>query len=197
MDWLKTILEKAEIKDGVLDIDKLMSTINVEAPKNVMPKAEYNNINEQLKTANNTIEQLKKDNKDNTELQNKIKEHETTISDMEKNHKTEIEIMKKENAVKDVLRNVKYQDLLLGKFNMDNIKINEDGSFSGIDEQMKTVREQYKDLFEAEKDNNGKGVKVHTPSGNEDKPNNVSAGSNFAKEMNASEKPQEESKFFN
>ena len=65
MEWLRALLEKAEIKDGVLDIDKLMSTVNVEAPKNVMSKAEFNNVNEQLKTANSTIESLKKDNKDN------------------------------------------------------------------------------------------------------------------------------------
>ena len=49
MEWLKAILEKAEIKDGKLDVEALMSTINVEAPKNVMPKAEYNNISKQLK----------------------------------------------------------------------------------------------------------------------------------------------------
>ena len=55
MEWLKAILEKAEIKDGKLDVEALMSTINVEAPKNVMPKAEYNNISKQLKEANDTI----------------------------------------------------------------------------------------------------------------------------------------------
>ena len=36
MEWLKAILEKAEIKDGKLDVEALMSTINVEAPKNVI-----------------------------------------------------------------------------------------------------------------------------------------------------------------
>ena len=70
MEWLKAILEKAEIKDGKLDVEALMSTINVEAPKNVMPKAEYNNISKQLKEANNTIKDLKKDNSKRPERQN-------------------------------------------------------------------------------------------------------------------------------
>ena len=79
MEWLRAILEKAEIKDGVLNIDEIMSTVNKEAPKNVMSKQEYNNVNEQLKTANSTIDDLKKNNKDNSELQEKITEHEETI----------------------------------------------------------------------------------------------------------------------
>lgn len=198
MEWLKALLEKAEIKDGVLDIDKLMSTVNTEAPKNVMSKQEYNSINEQLKTANKTIDDLKKNNSDNASLQAKISEHEETIKTMKTSHEKEIAKMRKESAIKDSLRklNAKHEDLLLGKFNLDNIQINADGSFSGLEEQTKKMQEDYKDLFEETQGKDVKGLKSHDAQG-KDKPDvTVSQGSNFAKELNASGK-NTESKFFN
>ena len=72
MEWLKKLLEAAKITDGALDSEALLAAISTEMPKHMMPKAEYNSINEQLKTANATIAELKKANTDNTELQNKI-----------------------------------------------------------------------------------------------------------------------------
>ena len=53
-------------------------------------KGQKEDLDEQLKTANTTIGELKKNNKDNEALQNTIKEHETTI-----------ETLKKEAAQKD------------------------------------------------------------------------------------------------
>lgn len=199
MEWLRALLEKAEVKDGVLDIDKLMSTVNVEAPKNVMSKAEFNNVNEQLKTANSTIESLKKDNKDNADLQAKITEHENTIDSMKKDHKAEIAKMKKESAIKDSLRKEKarHEDLLLGKFNLDKLQLNEDGSILGIDDQLKQLKENYKDMFDTEKDDKAdiKGLKTHEKNG-DPTPGETSQGSSFAKAMNESGKVTE-SKFFN
>ena len=56
-------------KDGVLDTESLAKEINTEFPKHAVPKAEFNTINELLKTANSTITDLKKDNGDNETLQ--------------------------------------------------------------------------------------------------------------------------------
>lgn len=199
MEWLRALLEKAEIKDGVLDIDKLMSTVNQEAPKNVMSKAEFNNVNDQLKTANATIVDLKKDNKDNEELQKKITEHENTIKDMEKTHKEEISKMKKIEAIKDSLRkeNAKHADLLLAKYQLDKITINDDGSIIGLDEQSKQIKEEYKDLFEYDKKKDVKGLNGFDPKGDPNPDNlSVSQGSNFAKAANEASETKE-SKFFN
>ena len=69
MEWLKAILDKAEITDGVLNVEKLQKDIEAEFPKHAVPKADFNDAKEQLKTANATIETLKKDNKDNEALQ--------------------------------------------------------------------------------------------------------------------------------
>ena len=42
MEWLKTILEKAEIKDGKLDVDAVMNAAQKEFPKYAVPKDDFN-----------------------------------------------------------------------------------------------------------------------------------------------------------
>lgn len=99
MEWLKTILEKATITDGVLDVNGVLESVRTEIPKHFVPKADYNGKAEELKTANETIETLKKDNAGNEELQKTIKTHETTITNLQK----ENENMKKTYALKSAL----------------------------------------------------------------------------------------------
>ena len=77
MEWLRKLLESAKKKeDGSIDIEELMKQVNTEFPKNAVPKDKYNDVSEQLKTANTTITDLKKNNGDNEALQTKVKEYE-------------------------------------------------------------------------------------------------------------------------
>lgn len=99
MEWLRKLLEGAKITDGKIDTEALMTSINAEFPKNAVPKDKYNDISGQLKTANDTIKDLKKNNTDNETLQNTIKEHETTISNL----KAESSKREKEYAIKSAL----------------------------------------------------------------------------------------------
>lgn len=85
MEWLRKIIEKAEIKDEKIDIDGIMKEISGEFPKHAVPKSEFNSINEQLKTANGTIKDLEKSNKDNEDLQAKIKGYEKEIETLKAN----------------------------------------------------------------------------------------------------------------
>lgn len=49
MEWLKAILEKAEIKDGKLDVDAVMNAAQKEFPKHAVPKDDFNNKPESVK----------------------------------------------------------------------------------------------------------------------------------------------------
>ena len=51
----------------------------------ILPKNDYNDKVTELKTANKTIADLKKDNADNAELQQKVSNYETEISKLKKN----------------------------------------------------------------------------------------------------------------
>lgn len=149
MEWLRRLLESGKIVDGKLDVEGLLATVNAEYPKHAIPKETYNDVAEQLKTANTTIGTLKKEHGDVEALQATIKTHEETIATMEKEHKTKINDMAVDAAIEKALlgSKAKHTDLLTGKFDRDKITV-KDGTVTGVDEQLKTFKDTYKDLFE-------------------------------------------------
>lgn len=146
MEWLKAILEKAEIKDGNLDVEALMSTINVEAPKNIIPKAEYNNVSKQLKEANDTIKDLKKNNAENEELQKKIKEHEDTIKTLQTNAANDRKEFDLKNKLKDL--GVTDVDYLIYKHGgIDKFNYDKEGNVIGLEDTIKPYKESISHIF--------------------------------------------------
>ena len=166
MEFLKEILgddlyEQVKTKvssyNEKADKDKRISIANVNGDEYVT-KAKYSqletdldNTKTSLSTAQNTIEDLKKTNGNNAELQQKISNYETEKANLEAKHKEKTERLIKESAIKDALYNekAKHPELLLGKFDLSKILLDEKGEkvVSGIEDQIKTNKETYKDLF--------------------------------------------------
>lgn len=165
-EWLKKLLEAAKISDeGKLDIDTLMTAINAEFPKNAVPKETFNDVNSQLKTANSTITDLKAANLDNETLQKTITDHETALADQKTAYETKVKDLLISGAVEKALLSskAKHSDLLTGKIDREKLIIGEDGKIIGIDEQITSLKENYKDLFESKlsgnpPENNGNGA---------------------------------------
>lgn len=150
MDWLQKILQNAVYgEDGKLDIEATMKKINEEAPKHIIPKEQYNTKIKELDTANETIKNLKKDNLDNEELQKTIKNHEATIKKLKEDHESEVKGLKIDSAIGKVLTNnkAKYPELLASKIDREKLQVTEDGNVIGLDDQVKALRETYKDMF--------------------------------------------------
>lgn len=150
MEWLQKILSNAVYgDDGKLDVEATMKKINEEAPKHIIPKEQYNGKVKELETANQTIGDLKKNNADNEELQKTIKAHEGTIKQLKADHDKEIKGMRIDAAISKVLsvNNVKHADLLAGKLDREKLIVSDDGTVSGLDEQVKGLKESYEDLF--------------------------------------------------
>ncbi len=85
MEWLKAILEAAKLtEDGKLDVGAVMNAIQKEFPSHAVPKTEFNAKTKELKAANETIAELKKENGENEALQKKVEEYKEKISTMEK-----------------------------------------------------------------------------------------------------------------
>lgn len=140
MEWLKTLLENAKIIDGALDIDALMKDINSEFPKHAVPKSTFNDVNGQLKTANETIENLKKENGDNAQLQNTIEEHEQTIATL----KQEAENTRKTYALKEQLSGAGVLDpdyIIYKQGGIEKFAFDESGKPVGVDDVLKPMRE--------------------------------------------------------
>lgn len=158
------------------DKDKKVSIANVNNGE-FIAKAKYDqlqsdldNTKTSLDTANTTIADLKKNNGNNADLQQKIANYESEKANLEKAHKETTEKLIKESAIKDALYNekAKHPELLLGKFDLSKIVLDEKGEkvVSGIEEQMKSNKETYKDLFgETEQGGQEKQPYHYTPAG--------------------------------
>ncbi|NGT44837.1 scaffolding protein [Clostridium perfringens] len=107
MEWLRKLLEGATITDGKLDIDGLMKSINTEFPKNAVPKEKYNEVSNDLKTANKTLDNLRKNHKDVEDLQKEIEGYKTKMSDLEATRAKE----QKEFTIKSKLKDLGCTDL--------------------------------------------------------------------------------------
>lgn len=148
MEWLKTILEKAVITDGKLDVEATMKTINAEFPKHAVPKQDYNDKVKELSTANDTIKDLKKNNADNADLQQKVKAYETEVAGL----KTAAENTRKEYALKDKLKEAGATDadyIIYKHGGLDKFVFDKDGAPVGLDDVLKPMREASPHLFKS------------------------------------------------
>ncbi|MFV0344309.1 MAG: phage scaffolding protein [Anaerocolumna sp.] len=139
MQWLLDLIAK-HTKDGVLDTESLTKEINTEFPKHAVPKTEFNDINEQLKTANGTIKDLKKDNGDNETLQGTIKEHEKTIAKLQ----LESANTAKTYALKEHLSKAGVLDpdyLIYKQGGLEKFSFDKEGKPIGVDDVVKLYKE--------------------------------------------------------
>ncbi|NFC87506.1 scaffolding protein [Clostridium botulinum] len=101
-------------------------------------------VDEQIKTANATINDLKRNNTDNETLQTKVSEYETKVSDYEK----KISDMQFNYAVDGALKgaNVKNIKAVKALLNMENIKLDGE-NILGLTDQLETLKESDSYLF--------------------------------------------------
>ena len=146
MEWLKEILEKAVITDGKLDVEAAVKAINTEFPKHAVPKQDYNDKVKELGTASETINDLKKNNADNVELQQKVKDYEVETARL----KTEADNTRKEYALKDKLKEAGVTDadyIIYKQGGLDKFTFDKDGKVIGLDDVLKPMRESSPHLF--------------------------------------------------
>lgn len=127
---------------------------------NWLPKDKFNEVNEakkqletDLKGRDNQLEQLKKDAGDSKELQDKIAELETANKKTSDDYDAKIKDISITTAIEKALvsSNAKFPDLLVGKIDKTKIEVLQDGTVKGLEDQLKPLKESYKDLFGEEK----------------------------------------------
>ena len=108
-------------------------------------KGQKADLDEQIKAANTTITELKKNNKDNEALQKTIQDHETTIENLKKESAQKDFNYALDSALKDnKCKNAKALKALL---DLDNIKFNE-GKLEGLEGQLNALKESDGYLFD-------------------------------------------------
>lgn len=118
--------------------------IDVVSNGNWIPKDKFNALNEQLKTANTTIGDLKKSNKDNEELQTKVTDYETKVKEYEK----QIQDMQFNYALEGALKgaNVRNTKAVKALLNLENVKLDGE-SIIGLNDQLEALKKSDSYLF--------------------------------------------------
>jgi len=136
-----------EQADKVLDAHK-------EALTGFIHKARFDEVNEtkkeleqQIRERDKQLKELQEKAKGNEELEKTIKELQEANKATKEQYEAEIKEMTINSAIQSKLTDAKYPDLLISKFDKSKLSIADDGTVLGIDEQLTTIKEQYKDLF--------------------------------------------------
>ncbi|MDT8715444.1 phage scaffolding protein [Clostridium sp. 19966] len=152
MEWLKKLLEKHGA--GA----ELMTAIMADTQDtNYIPKERFDEVNNQLKDLKTQIADRDKQLKDlgekakgNEDLSKQILELQETNKKAKAEYEDKLKNITLDNAIRLRLKDskAKYDDLLMSKFDREKLKVKDDGSIEGLDEQLSTIKDGYKDLFE-------------------------------------------------
>lgn len=144
MEWLKTIIEK-HTTDGNTDIEAVMNAVNTEFPKHAVTKSVYNEQADKLKAANDTLETLKKSNKDNEALQDELKSYKDKVTQLE----TEAKETAKKQTIKDALTAAKATDVDYLMYKLGDLETAEDGSIVDLENKIKDLQANLPTFFQA------------------------------------------------
>lgn len=112
-------------------------------------KGDHENLTKQHSEATALIEQLKKDNKGNEDLQGKVTGYETKIAELEKAN----EQLKVDSALKIALLEAKVQDVDYLTFKIKEkgeVVLDDNGKIKGIDDTLAALKTQFPNQFVTE-----------------------------------------------
>ena len=153
-------------KDGALDSTDFETELNKLLPEDWIPKAKYNELNESkklaednLKKANATLEELKGKAGLSDEYKAQIDKLKEEAKKAEEAHKATVAQMKRDSAIDSALASAKARNSKAVRALLDEGKLvlNEDGTLSGLKEQIEAVKKDNAFLFDSSDDDNGGG----------------------------------------
>lgn len=153
-------------KDGTIDDAQFEVELNKALPEDWIPKGKYNELNESkklsdenLKKANATLEELKGKAGLSDEYKAQIDKLKDEAKKAEEAHKATITTMKKESAIEKALSDAKARNTKAVRALLDEGKLvlNDDGTLSGLKEQLEAVQKDNAFLFDSSDDNGNGG----------------------------------------
>lgn len=158
----RKFLEDLGLEKEVIDkiLDQNSQDIGVLKKQNETLEERVKQLGTDIETRDTQLGDLKKLGNPE-ELQRKLDEAIALNDSSKKEYEEKIANMKFDSAIEKALTGAKHIDLLSTKFDRTKLKLNDKDEVEGIEEQLKAIKESYKDLFTPEK--NGK-----TPFNNDD-----------------------------
>lgn len=132
---------------------------SAEELKDYVPKHRFDEVtaeNKKMKDAakeyESSLEELKKSAGDSKELQEQIQALQNEQKETEAKYQEELKNTKITNAIKlSILGKAQDEDLVAGLFDKSKLILGEDGKVTGLEEQLKALKESKKFLFKEEK----------------------------------------------
>lgn len=161
MDWLKELLKKLGIAET--EVDKIDAEVVKELPKHFIPKSQYNDVVEARKKAEKDVadrdkqlEDLKKSAGSNEELKKQIETLQGENKTAKEKYEAELKELQLNTALKLALAGkVHDPDIVASLLDKSKIELDDNGGVkSGLDDQIKALRESKAFLFVPE-DNGG------------------------------------------
>lgn len=136
-----------------------------------VPKARFNEVNEEKKTLQATVsdrdkqlEELKKTSGDTAALNKKIEQLQADNKKAKEDAEAKLKEMQLTNAIKlAIVGKVHDEDIVSGLFDRSKLILSEDGKVTGLEEQLKTIEKNKPFLF---KDSKGGGYEPNAGKGN-------------------------------
>lgn len=157
-------------------------------------KADYENLKQQLETANGQIterdkqlETLKKSAGDNETLTQQIADLQAENKDAKEKYEAEMRELKLDTAIKlSIAGKVHDETIALGQFDKTKLILNDDGKVTGLEEQVKALRESKSFLFKEDGEPQRKTKPNYKPAAGEIHKERYAA--QYAEQKNESEK---------
>ena len=154
-------------KNGDIDDATFEAELNKALPEDWIPKGKYNELSESkklvdknLENANKTLEELKAKAGLSDDYKSQIDKLKADAKKAEEEHKATIATLKKESAIEKALSDAKARNAKAVRALLDEGKLvlNDDGTLSGLKEQLEAVKKDNAFLFDSsDDDNNGGG----------------------------------------
>ena len=153
-------------KDGTIDDAQFEAELNKALPEDWIPKSKYNELSESkklsdenLKKANATLEALRGKAGLSDEYKAQIDKLKEEAKKAEETHKATVAQMKRDSAIESALTLAKARNTKAVRALLDEGKLvlNDDGSLSGLKEQIEAVKKDNAFLFDSSDDDNGGG----------------------------------------
>ena len=144
-------------KDGTIDDAQFEAELNKALPEDWIPKSKYNELSESkklsdenLKKANATLEELKGKAGLSDEYKAQIDALKAEAKKAEETHKATIDGMRRDSAITQALASAKARNAKAVRALLDESKLvlNDDGTLSGLKEQLEAVQKDNGYLFE-------------------------------------------------
>ena len=142
------------------------ATASAEELKGYIPKTRFDEVNEEKKNlqtakkkAEDDLEELKKTAGDNEALTKQISELQESQKQRAAEYDAQIKALKLTNAIRNGITDAQDADLVAGLVDQKKLILGDDGSVTGLEEQLKALRESKPFLFKA-KEQDGKGGKA-------------------------------------